>query len=378
VDDVYYYTFENEYKTPAEWPFDKRHHLLLNVAVGGNMGGTIDMNGIWPQQMIVDYVRVYDFNLLANDVLAPETVTNLKVVPKWTTAEASWYTAKDDVGIDFYRVFKDGQLLGTTKGVTYSLQNLTPLTPYTVGVQAVDYGGNESEVLELEFRTTAIVNYAVPGRIQAENYTTMAGVQTQPTTDTGGGSNVGYIDANDWMTYNINVSESAAYSISYRFAAQSASKNMILKDADENLIASTTMPATGGWQTWQTAVSAPFNLSQGVHTIKLTTTTGGLNLNWFEFKKTGPTVGLNDQVLQPNLNVYPIPASDNRITLELAGYSGPLEVTIYGNDGKPLYTKGLHDFNGTATLSNLNLNPGTYILSVITKNNTHSKILLIK
>jgi beta-glucanase (GH16 family) len=42
------------------WPFDQRFHLILNIAVGGNWGGQqgIDPN-IWPQQMVVDYVRVY-------------------------------------------------------------------------------------------------------------------------------------------------------------------------------------------------------------------------------------------------------------------------------------------------------------------------------
>ena len=37
---------------------------------------------------------------------------------------------------------------------------------------------------------------------QAENYNIMNGVQTEGTTDTGGGLNVGYIDTGDWMAYN--------------------------------------------------------------------------------------------------------------------------------------------------------------------------------
>ncbi|MCR5153616.1 MAG: glycoside hydrolase family 16 protein [Lachnospiraceae bacterium] len=46
--------------TYKEWPFDKRFHLLLNIAVGGNWGGVkgVDEN-IWPKTMEVDYVRVY-------------------------------------------------------------------------------------------------------------------------------------------------------------------------------------------------------------------------------------------------------------------------------------------------------------------------------
>lgn len=43
------------------WPFDKRFHLLLNIAVGGSWGGLQGVDeDIFPQQMIVDYVRVYE------------------------------------------------------------------------------------------------------------------------------------------------------------------------------------------------------------------------------------------------------------------------------------------------------------------------------
>lgn len=60
VDDQLYSTFNNEHKTYQEWPFDQPFHLILNIAVGGNWGGArgVDEN-IWPQQMMVDYVRVY-------------------------------------------------------------------------------------------------------------------------------------------------------------------------------------------------------------------------------------------------------------------------------------------------------------------------------
>jgi beta-glucanase (GH16 family) len=40
-------------------PFDKRFHLLLNVAVGGNWPGNPDEGTYFPQKMYVDYVRVY-------------------------------------------------------------------------------------------------------------------------------------------------------------------------------------------------------------------------------------------------------------------------------------------------------------------------------
>lgn len=62
IDDELVFAFGNERKTYQEWPFDKRFHLLLNVAVGGDWGGAkgVDDN-IFPAAMQVDYVRVYRF-----------------------------------------------------------------------------------------------------------------------------------------------------------------------------------------------------------------------------------------------------------------------------------------------------------------------------
>ena len=53
-------TFYNQHKTFAEWPFDNKCYLLLNIAIGGNWGGQqgVDDN-IFPQDMVIDYVRVY-------------------------------------------------------------------------------------------------------------------------------------------------------------------------------------------------------------------------------------------------------------------------------------------------------------------------------
>lgn len=64
VDDQLYFTFNNEHKTYKEWPFDKRFHLLLNIAIGGDWGGAqgIDPN-LNEATMEVDYVRVYSNDL---------------------------------------------------------------------------------------------------------------------------------------------------------------------------------------------------------------------------------------------------------------------------------------------------------------------------
>lgn len=60
IDNDKVFTFNNSGNGPSEWPFDKRFHLLLNVAVGGNWGGKYGVDdSIFPASMVIDYVRVY-------------------------------------------------------------------------------------------------------------------------------------------------------------------------------------------------------------------------------------------------------------------------------------------------------------------------------
>jgi beta-glucanase (GH16 family) len=60
VDGQVYFTFNNEHAGYASWPFDNPMHIILNIAVGGNWGGAKGVDDtIWPQQMVIDYVRVY-------------------------------------------------------------------------------------------------------------------------------------------------------------------------------------------------------------------------------------------------------------------------------------------------------------------------------
>ncbi len=60
VDGVKYNEFKNDRAGSDGWPFDQDFHLLLNIAVGGNWGGKFGVDDtIFPQKMVIDYVRVY-------------------------------------------------------------------------------------------------------------------------------------------------------------------------------------------------------------------------------------------------------------------------------------------------------------------------------
>jgi beta-glucanase (GH16 family) len=60
IDNKPHFIFDNEHKDHKTWPFDQPFYLLLNIAVGGKWGGSMGVDErIWPQQMQVDYVRVF-------------------------------------------------------------------------------------------------------------------------------------------------------------------------------------------------------------------------------------------------------------------------------------------------------------------------------
>jgi beta-glucanase (GH16 family) len=58
VDGAEYYRYTNPAQGRTTWPFDRPQYLLLNMAIGGTLGGTID-DGIFPVTMDIEYVRVY-------------------------------------------------------------------------------------------------------------------------------------------------------------------------------------------------------------------------------------------------------------------------------------------------------------------------------
>ena len=50
----------NEAEQQGEWVFDQPFYLLLNLAIGGSLGGAVPPTTTFPQSYVVDYVRVYE------------------------------------------------------------------------------------------------------------------------------------------------------------------------------------------------------------------------------------------------------------------------------------------------------------------------------
>jgi beta-glucanase (GH16 family) len=60
VDGRKYFTFRNEKSGRDAWPYDREQFVILNLAIGGDWGGQKGIDDrIFPQRLVVDYVRVY-------------------------------------------------------------------------------------------------------------------------------------------------------------------------------------------------------------------------------------------------------------------------------------------------------------------------------
>lgn len=121
---------------------------------------------------------------------------------------------------------------------------------------------------------------------QAENYSSMSGVQVEATTDTGGGQNVGWIEAGDWMAYNsITVPTTGTYTVEYRVASLNGGGRLSLDlNGGTTVLGEVAIPNTGGWQNW-TTVSHTVHINAGTYNFGIYAQAGGWNINWWRIRQ---------------------------------------------------------------------------------------------
>lgn len=200
--------------------------------------------------------------------------------------------------------------------------------------------------------------------IQAENYNTMSGVQTEPTTDTGGGLNVGYCDTGDWMAYyNINFPTSGSYVIEYRVAS-AVTGGRLSSDLNAGTIqlGNVNVPNTGGWQNWQT-ITQTVNVNAGTYNFGIYVQNTGFNLNWFRITKSGAALAAKSasaatQDSIPSLTVYPNPTESQLFfSAEVSGGN----VNIIDTEGGATVSSQTVNNNNIDVSS---LKKGIYLISV--------------
>lgn len=215
-------------------------------------------------------------------------------------------------------------------------------------------------------------------KIEAENYTYMSGVEKETTTDVGGGQSVGYIDAGDWMSYDVTIPTAGTYRVIYRVAAITANNTLRLeKDAGATQLGTVTIPNTGGWQTWADAYHN-VTLPAGTYSIGLATATGGFNINYLTITSdlTATRVATQSESAIAPVVVAPVSLSPNPVKNQL---------NIRSND--KVKTLTVYDLAGHAvmqinrpgsTIDVQSLQTGVYIIRLDRTDNTVKTVKIVK
>jgi beta-glucanase (GH16 family) len=263
------------------WPFDQVFHLILNIAIGGDWGGVQGVDdSIFPTEMVIDYVRVYQKDYAGMDKEAPGAVQNLSLLDSSASSlQFMWSKATDDVMVKEYEILVDGEVHATTTVNGYLMTGLDPDTTYNIEVVAVDFAGNRGEGATVSLSTAAVRD--ITGRIEAESYDSQSGVVRETTDDVEGDQHVAWIDTDDYMLYTLYVPTAGTYRITYRLWSNNPGEIKLYGKTVVPLN-TTTFESTG--ETWIDVTNGTFTLQEGLYTFRVRATDGGFRLNYFEFE----------------------------------------------------------------------------------------------
>jgi hypothetical protein len=117
------------------------------------------------------------------------------------------------------------------------------------------------------------------------------GVDIEACSDAGGnGFDVGWTSAGEFLGYTVNVVTTGTYTARARVASGGPGGSIKLSVDGSDVTTPVSVPATGGWQTWQTVTSPSFTLAAGRHDLRIHFLTANVNLNRVEFVLQGTAV----------------------------------------------------------------------------------------
>lgn len=94
---------------------------------------------------------------------------------------------------------------------------------------------------------------------------------------------VGKTESGEWLQYTFTVKTTKDYSFDFRYSSSKDSKIRI-KNASGKVLASVSLPSTGGNENWKTVSAKSINLQKGENKIRIVFENDGANLNYFEVK----------------------------------------------------------------------------------------------
>jgi beta-glucosidase len=202
-------------------------------------------------------------------------------LPNWSGLVAAWLPGTEGQGV-----------ADVLFGVAQPTGKLPMTWMNSVSQQPINDGDGKTPLFPFGFG----LSYGAPttrdaySTIEAESFTSQSGIQTETTTDTGGGQNVGFIAPGDSITYaGIDFGSTPARQVITRRASGASFTGTVqyrLDSATGPVIASVAISNTGGWQTWGSVTTNLASSVTGVHNVVITFTGSGgefVNLNWFRF-----------------------------------------------------------------------------------------------
>ncbi len=206
--------------------------------------------------------------------------------------------------------------------------------------------------------------HTIPGRIQAEDFSTQSGIQLENTTDQGGGQNIGFLDIGDFADYQIEIEQAGTYSLDIRTAALSergAIELLLIDEADATTpIGQFDFPSTGDWQNWQTSTES-VELPKGRFILRLVITQPLFNINWIEFGLLTSTV--NEEFVE-NIRLFPNPANDYMNVNATFKQNVNANLMIYDLSGKELVRQRISASEISERIDVESFVTGQYIISI--------------
>lgn len=140
-------------ETYMAWPFDQEFYMILNLAMGGGLGGTVDPNFI-SDTFEIDYVRVYQRDYAVGDTTPPFMPTDVEALRITNnSAYLIWTRSFDNRQVRHYNIYLEGVLVKQVSLNTWKLNNLAANTTYSFAIEAEDYAGNKSIQVPITFKT---------------------------------------------------------------------------------------------------------------------------------------------------------------------------------------------------------------------------------
>jgi glucose/arabinose dehydrogenase/type 1 glutamine amidotransferase len=280
---------------------------LMRVVMENNATGGGDIGNFnWFQTVLVSSNNPPTVALTA----PPDRAVFASDTPIQFTATASDL----DGSISKVEYFQNGNLLATASNAPYSFfWTNPPAANYLIWARATDNVGNSRVSSNRTIKVIAGdapylgLPQAVPGIVQAENFDgggeavayhdsdasnngnqyRATAVDIENCSDAGGGYNVGWTSAGEWLNYTINAAVDGLYTLQVRTASSGGGGNFHIEIDGVNKTGTMTNSDSGGWQTWR-SLTKTIGMTAGLHTMKLVLESNGANgtvgnFNYFAF-----------------------------------------------------------------------------------------------